>query len=223
MPASHHMLRRIIGALSRAGWSASELALALGGLLVGLGVLSGFTLLALHLRWQALDDRSADLEGAALMLAAQADSSLQAMEAVQSGLLNEMHDLDIRSAERYATLMATQEVQRMLRDRVCALPYVSAVTLVDRDGKLLNISRVWPVPNVSFVDRDYYKALTSDTGTDRYVSQPVLTVSAVTGTLILLDASMHLTARFLVWYWAQSTLPTSRVSLPRSLQDVTQL
>ena len=186
---AYRPLRRIIDALSRARWSAAELALALGGLVVGLGVLAGFTALALHLRSQALADRSADLEAVGQMLAAQADSSLQAMESVQAGLLNNMRSAGIRTAERYAALMATPEMQRMLQDRVSALPYVNAVALVDRDGKLLNVSRVWPAPAVSFADRDYYKALNSSGRTDRYVSQPVL--NRVSG-----DWSAYLARRF---------------------------
>ena len=123
------------------------------------------------------------------MLSAQADSSMQALESVQDSLLEGMRASSLVGEEQFAAAMRTAEVQRMLHDRVHALRFVNAVAVLDQGGMLLNVSRVWPPPAVSFADRDYYKVLAGSPGHDRFVSEPVL--NRVSG-----DWSFYLARRF---------------------------
>ena len=50
----------------------------------------------------------------------------------------------------------------MLEAKISALKYVGGINIFDSDGKLINSSGVWPIPDVSVGDRPYFKALKSD-------------------------------------------------------------
>jgi diguanylate cyclase (GGDEF)-like protein len=157
----------------RAGWARSALVLALCGLVASLGVTAGITVLMLKLRAQIVENRLSELAGATLMLSTYADSALQSVESLQTGLIDQMRSAGIATEEAYVTTMTTAEIQRTLKDRVTALPYVNAVTLIDRQGNLLNFSRFWPIPKVNIADREYFKTLSSDQPLDHVVSEPV--------------------------------------------------
>ena len=61
----------------------------------------------------------------------------------------------------------------MLKAKLSALSYVGAVNLFDSDGKLINASGVWPVPEVSVADRAYFKVFTSGPQSPTVVIEPV--------------------------------------------------
>src|ERR1700748_2010321 len=86
---------------ARPGWALSALVLALCGLVAGLGVTAGITLLMLKLRTQMLENRMSELAGATLMLSTYADSALQSVESLQTGLIDQMRSAGIATEEAY--------------------------------------------------------------------------------------------------------------------------
>ena len=133
----------------------------------------GATWLIIDLRARAISDTEATLAALSLSIADQADRSFQALEQVQIGLMDEMRAGGIRTEAAYIALMSGRAVHQALRERVLGLPQVNAVTLIDRDGNLINFSRYWPIPKVNIADRDYFKALTADPALDKFISAPV--------------------------------------------------
>ena len=84
----------------------------------------------------------------ALMVAEDQDRLLQAVDVVQLGLIDHMRGIGVDSPDSFARLMASQAVQQDLRDRIAGLPYIAALMLFDRHGRLLNFSRAWPPPAI---------------------------------------------------------------------------
>src|SRR5258708_33298711 len=57
--------------------------------------------------------------------------------------------------------------------------------MVDPEGKVVNFSRYWPIPEVSVADRDYFQAMKSDPKLKTFVSAPVVNRSTGTWTIYL--------------------------------------
>ncbi|MDU2926371.1 hybrid sensor histidine kinase/response regulator, partial [Bradyrhizobium sp.] len=68
---------------------------------------------------------------------------------------------------------ADYQTHLLLKEKIAGLPQIDAVTLIDAQGRLLNFSRYWPIPDVNISDRDYFKALKGDSALRSYVSTPV--------------------------------------------------
>nr|WP_291577554.1 EAL domain-containing protein [Bradyrhizobium sp.] len=58
--------------------------------------------------------------------------------------------------------MSGLDIHEMLEAKMNALKYVGGINIFDADGKLINSSGVWPVPDVRVGDRPYFKAFKSD-------------------------------------------------------------
>jgi diguanylate cyclase (GGDEF)-like protein len=162
----------------------STIILLFAGLAAGISIIAAALLLAVNLRARAIEDQQRHLASMALMIAAHTDSALQAIESVQTGLLNQMQSMGVTNGERYASLMTTSAMHQVLRDRISGLPFVSAVGLIDRDGKILNVSGFWPIPDISLADRQYFQSLRAGAAT-RYVSEPVQTRATAAWTFYL--------------------------------------
>lgn len=61
----------------------------------------------------------------------------------------------------------------MLVARISGIPQLDAVTIIARDGRLLNFSRYQPVPPVNVADRDYFKVLSTDSSRLTFIGLPV--------------------------------------------------
>jgi hypothetical protein len=122
---------------------------------------------------RAIEDRNTRLASYAMMLSAHVESSFTVLEAVQDGVLDQLHSEDVKTEDRFISLIATPEMQQLLKARVSAIPYVGAITLLDDHGILVNSSYYWPVPYRNLADRDYFRILSAKDAPDRYVSEPL--------------------------------------------------
>ena len=152
---------RSVGPLA---WVALMLALLIAGA-------AAIQIRALH--EEAVRNTHKSLTSLAAVLADQADRAIQAIELIQDAVTGEVLDDTIASQADYVAKATTHALHESLEKRIAALPQINAVTLIDRNGKLLNFSRYWPIPDVNISDRDYFKALSADSKRQRYVSRPV--------------------------------------------------
>ena len=81
--------------------------------------------------------------------------------------------------------MSGQDVQSLLKDRISGLPHIDAVSLFDADGKMINLSRFWPVPNLSNADRKYFLAFKTNPKLNSLISEPVVNRGTGTWTVFL--------------------------------------
>jgi diguanylate cyclase (GGDEF)-like protein/PAS domain S-box-containing protein len=124
-------------------------------------------------RERLLTNEERELQNIALVLAAQIDHIFEAAERVQIDMIERFRVLGISSSEDFERRMSSYDVHEMLRDKIVGLPHVGTFTLVNAEGRLFNFSRFWPIPDISVVDRDFYKAFQSDPTLISYVSKPI--------------------------------------------------
>jgi diguanylate cyclase (GGDEF)-like protein len=125
-----------------------------------------------NLRDRALVDSERELKNTALIMAEQIDRTFQAIDLVQSSVIEKIQSLGVSSSEDYARQMSGQDVHLMLKASTSGLVQAYAISLVNADGHLLNFSRFWPAPDISVADREFFLALKSDPRLASFVSLP---------------------------------------------------
>jgi diguanylate cyclase (GGDEF)-like protein len=153
--------------------------LILCGVLLIAAIVVGTVVMVGNFRERALHSSERELENTVLLLARHFDQQLEDAEVIQNSLVEHVYAAGIASAEDYRRQMSGRDVHLMLKAKLSALSYVGAVNVFDSDGKLINASGVWPVPDVSVADRAYFKVFTSGPLSPTVLIEPVY--SRVTG------------------------------------------
>jgi PAS domain S-box-containing protein len=152
-------------------------------LVAAVAISAGLILSNLHSR--ALADSERELENIALVLAEQIDRTFQALDLVQTSLIERMKTLGITSTGDYERQMSSQDIHLTLKDKIASLPQVDAVILINSNGKVTNFSRYWPIPTISVADREHFKVFQSDAQLTSYVSKPERNRATGTWTMYL--------------------------------------
>jgi len=149
-----------------------QLLLACGVVLMA-AIAIGTGIMILNSRDQVITESQRELKNTALILAEETDQAFRSLELVQKSILERIHSLGVRSSEELGNQLSGKDVHLALKGQISGLPNVDAITLIDSNGKLINFSRYWPIPVVNVRDRDYFKALKSDTQMSSFISEPV--------------------------------------------------
>ena len=162
---SQQKLSRIrLGAISGlAAWRNRPIRyLILCGVMLIAAIVVGTAIMVGNLRDRALFESERELKNTALILAEQIDRSFQAVDLVQSSVIEKIQSLGIASSEDYARRMSGEDVHQMLKTSTSGLAQIYAISLINADGHLINFSRSWPAPEISVADREFFQALKSD-------------------------------------------------------------
>src|SRR3954454_3338613 len=131
-----------------------------GGLLIA-AILVGTAVMVGNFRERALVSTERELENTVLLLARHFDQQLEDAEVIQNSLVEYVYAAGIETPEKYRERMSREDVHLMLRSKLSALSYVGGVNLFDAAGKLINASSVWPIPELSVADRNWFKVFSS--------------------------------------------------------------
>ncbi len=153
--------------------------LILCGVLLIAAIVIGTAVMVGNFRERALNSSARELENTVLLLARHFDQQLGDAEVVQNSLVEYVYATGIGTPGDYRLRMSGEDVHLMLKAKLSALSYVGPVNVFDSNGKLINASGVWPVPDVSVADRAYFKVFTSSPQSPTVLIEPVY--SRVTG------------------------------------------
>ena len=128
------------------------------GLLLIVALAAGTALVVASMRAHILADSERELSNTARILAEQSQRTFAAVDAVQSDLIARMQSMGVASRADLRRL-AGADVHMMLKDKLSGLIHVEALVVVDADGRLINSSHHWPIPDVSVAAREAGKLL----------------------------------------------------------------
>ena len=175
--ATGRLRRSIVGALSRMKLGAIQwLILCAAGLVIAIMLGTGY--FALQFRERALEVAERELNNTALLLSRHFDQQLSDLQRVHDDVLSYMRADGVDTSDEFEKKMSTLSAHEMLRTKLAALPHVGALNLFDANGWLVNSSEMWPVSDVSIVDRRYFQEFKSGKPTPDVIVEPV--VSKVT-------------------------------------------
>jgi diguanylate cyclase (GGDEF)-like protein/PAS domain S-box-containing protein len=147
--------------------------LIVGGTLLIAAIVAGTAIMVGNFRDHSLADSERELKNTALILAEQIDRSFQALALVQRSVIDKIQSLGVASSEDSARRLSDEDVHQLLKNQISGLPHVARIAVFDSDGKLVNSSQSWPIPVVNIADREYFKAVKSDSHLSALVSEPV--------------------------------------------------
>ena len=133
----------------------------------------GLLVVAINLRERSLEASERNLSNISVALSEQADRAVQGLDLVLTSLVEFLVAEGVTDGETYEQKMADQRIHLMLKEKLTGLPYINAITMINPEGKLINFSRYWPIPQVNVSDRDYFQAMRANPTIDRFVSVPV--------------------------------------------------
>jgi len=139
---------------------------------IGLALAASMAWYAHTSRQLVIQDALREMRNDASLVAENQDGLLQAADAVQRGLIDHMREIGVDSPDSFVRLMVSQAVQHDLRDRIAGLPYIAALILLDRDGRLLNFSRAWPPPAIGATDHALLREMMDADAPQTFVSAP---------------------------------------------------
>jgi signal transduction histidine kinase len=156
----------------------------LGLLTVGaiLGAALGATF---ELRHRDIADAKRDLTSLDLLLVEETSRSLQSVDLVLRSVQTKLLADGVIDTESYARKEAGHEMYAFLQGRIAGLPQLAGLTLVAADGRLINFSRSYPVPEVNVADRDFFQTLRDQPADRPFIGEPVENRTSGTWTLHL--------------------------------------
>ena len=151
----------------------------------------------MHLRQSELRDEENQLKSLSLILAQQADRSFQSVDLVISSIAETIEAAGVTDSGSFEEKLAGHDVHTLLREKIIGLQQLDAVILVGHEGKVINFSRTWPVPEVDISDRRYFMAMRQDANLKSEISEPIQNRSTGTWTIYLVHQVRGANGEFL--------------------------
>ena len=125
-------------------------------------------------REEAIAGSRQEMANLGIVLAEQTARSIEAVDLVLQEMQAMVLAAGVDSPEQFERSMGTEEVHHSLKDRLKLLPQADGVALISANGKLVNGSRVWPIPAIDVSDRDYFTYLQQHDFADVFISAPAI-------------------------------------------------
>ena len=126
-----------------------------------------------HMRHTAIRDAGVDVTKLGVTISEQTSRSVQAADLMLRGLRDQVLGAGVTTPDGFRAFFSNEPTYRDLRRQNNELPQVSAFSVIDAAGKLVNFSRHWPIPATDLSDRDYYRYFRTHDDQGIFVSQPV--------------------------------------------------
>jgi diguanylate cyclase (GGDEF)-like protein/PAS domain S-box-containing protein len=158
---------------ARAPWYTRpiQLIVVCGIILIAVVTAATSSLLS-NLRDRDLAEKERTLESLAVVLAEQLDRSFQSIDLIQTVLVERMQSLGIASSAELERHMSGYDTHQRFSDLIGGLPHIDAIILSNADGKLINFSRTWPIPDINNRDQDYSETFKNNPYLMSFVSKP---------------------------------------------------
>jgi diguanylate cyclase (GGDEF)-like protein len=173
-------------AASRPALDSSTLILG-GQIVLGAVIAVATGLLILHLRTNAFLQADREQRNLALVLANQAERAFEAVELVQTDILDRLRDDGVRTTEAFRQRMSGTSAREELAARGRALPQLEAILINDAAGNLINSSQAASAPAsvASIADGDLHEALKAHPEQSTFIADPVQSGSTDEWTLYI--------------------------------------
>jgi PAS domain-containing protein len=133
-----------------------------GGVFLIAAIAIGTTIMVNNFRERAINSNERELENTVLLLARHFDQQLEDFTVILKDVAEQIHS-DGLTAEMFRGQLATLEWHESLRTKMGAYADLAGINVFDADGKLINSSEVWPVPEISNADRGFFRSFKAGT------------------------------------------------------------
>ena len=135
--------------------------LIVGGAVLVAGIVVGTAMMVGVFRERALHSAERELDNTVLLLTRHFDQQLDDFVSIQREIATQPQLVQLASPAAFRSLMSTREMHDILQAKGSGHADVAGVNVFDADGKLINSSERWPVPDLSIADREFFRTFKS--------------------------------------------------------------
>jgi PAS domain S-box-containing protein len=160
----------LVGVPKRLSSTSRRLSLT-GFLLIGITI-AGATFAIWDRHAQTLAHTTDEAAKLSLVLGEQTARAVQAIDLLLQEAQAKVRETGIDDPDQFSRIGEKRAMHDFLHDRVKNLPQARAIALVGSDGRLVNGSRLWPIPVMDLSDRDYYQHFREHNDPGLFISAP---------------------------------------------------
>lgn len=131
-----------------------------GGAFLIAAIAIGTTIMVGNFRERALSSNERELENTVLLVARHFDQQLEDFTVVLKDIAAHIR-FEGMTPEIFRGKLATQASHEMLRAKIGAYSDLAGINVFDANGRLINSSDIWPVPEINIADRAYFRTFKS--------------------------------------------------------------
>jgi signal transduction histidine kinase len=132
-----------------------------------------------NLRLHDLEEAKRELSTLDLLLVEETERAMQSIDLILKNVREHIAATGVATADGLVADLGNSDTHKLLVSKIAGVPQVDALAIVAADGRVLNLSRAYPVPSVDISDRDYFIALRDSSADVAVLTRPVR--SRVTG------------------------------------------
>lgn len=141
--------------------------------LLSVAIVAGTGLFLSNLRDHTYAENERVLSNTALILAKQFTNVFAAVENVQSRIIDETAAFKITDSSDRERELSTHDFHLALRKYAAGGQFLGGLTFINAQGRVINISQQWPIPDISAADRDFFKAFQADPDLMSFIGEPI--------------------------------------------------
>jgi diguanylate cyclase (GGDEF)-like protein len=141
--------------------------------------------IVLHLRSAELLDEERQLKTLSVIFAEQANRTFQHVDLIISSVADAAAAEGVIDTSSFNHKMASHDIHLLLREKISGVSELDALIMVSGEGKVINFSRAWPIPEVDISDRPFFQAVRDDPHRTNDISEPILNRTTGTWTIYL--------------------------------------
>lgn len=142
------------------------------GITIILLICAGAGFAAYELRQRDINEAKRELRALDILLAEETERSIQSADLMLQSIQEKFAGDGIDTADAFSSSLAGRETFEMLKARTTGMPLLDAVELIDAEGRLVNMSRFFPAPEINVADSDFFRALKNRATDAPYLSGP---------------------------------------------------
>src|SRR3990172_1250742 len=126
------------------------------------------------LRSEAIREANINANNIVTVLAEQTSRSIQSIDLMLDGLQERIDVLGAKTPNDFHRLLRGEDIHQLLTERMARLSHVATISLVDRNGTIINSTNQWPMPPIDISDRQHFQHAKNNNNQDIHVSDPVV-------------------------------------------------
>jgi diguanylate cyclase (GGDEF)-like protein/PAS domain S-box-containing protein len=166
----------------RAGLSGFRFLRAVAVGLIGTATLAiGLTIWWMHSN--AISDAFENNDNLAVVINEQLANSIQSIDLVLTEIKGQEEILGEQTPNDFDRVLRTEGTYKFLAKRLSRVEQAEFISLADKNGKLVNTSRLWPSPAIDLSDREHYQYFKNNDDKGIYISNSE--VDRIKGTQVI--------------------------------------
>jgi len=159
------------------------------------------------LRADVIGAASRDSSNLAVVLADQISNSIQSIDLILNEIKTEEELRSAGTPDQFDRVSRSEDTHQYLVDRLSHLPQADFISVVDKNGRLVNTTQDWGTPKVDLVDLSdglYFQHFKHKDDPGLYIGNVLINRWWERNLFLLLNASRAPTAHFSGWFWSAS-------------------